>query len=36
MSSQGTDTFQEIVEKYGDFVYNVALRMMGDPTTRKM
>ena len=31
MSSQGTDTFQEIVEKYGDFVYNVALRMMGDP-----
>ena len=31
MSNQGTDTFQEIVEKYGDFVYNVAQRMMDNP-----
>ena len=31
MSNQSTDTFEEIVEKYGAFVYNVAQRMMGDP-----
>ncbi|MCH7552556.1 MAG: sigma-70 family RNA polymerase sigma factor [Chloroflexi bacterium] len=27
----GTLSFEEIVEKYGDFVYNVALRMTNDP-----
>ncbi len=31
MSSPSTETFEEIVEKYGEFVYNVALRMMADP-----
>ena len=31
MSSPSTETFEKIVEKYGEFVYNVALRMMADP-----
>ena len=30
-SSAETLTFSEIVEKHGDFVYNVALRMTNDP-----
>jgi len=28
----GALTFEEIVEKHSDFVYNVALRMTSDPT----
>ena len=31
MSNQSPQTFEEIVESFGQFVYNVALRMMGDP-----
>ena len=31
MSNQSPQTFEEIVESFGVFVYNVALRMMGDP-----
>ena len=31
MEDQSAVTFEETVEKYGDFVYNVALRMMGNP-----
>ena len=30
-SASSTLRFEEIVEKHGDFVYNVALRMTGDP-----
>lgn len=31
MNSQAPITFEELVERYGSFVYNVALRMAGDP-----
>ncbi len=31
MSTERPSTFEEVVEKYGNFVYNVALRMTGDP-----
>ena len=31
MSTENTTAFEEVVEKYSTFVYNVALRMMGDP-----
>lgn len=31
MSDSSIDTFEEAVEKYGGFVYNVALRMMANP-----
>ena len=31
MSTENATTFEEAVEKYSDFVYNVALRMMRDP-----
>jgi len=32
ITSTALPTFEEIVEKYSDFVYNVALRMTNDPT----
>ena len=32
MSNESTPTFEEVVEQYSGFVYNVALRMMSDPT----
>lgn len=31
MNTEKRSTFAEVVEKYGDFVYNVALRMTSDP-----
>ena len=31
MTNEKPSTFEEVVERYGDFVYNVALRMTGDP-----
>ncbi len=31
MSTERLSTFEAVVEKYGNFVYNVALRMTGDP-----
>ena len=31
MSNENPTTFEEVVEKYGSFVYNVALRMTSDP-----
>ena len=31
MSTSDPTTFEEVVEKYSGFVYNVALRMMSDP-----
>ncbi|MBI4340196.1 MAG: sigma-70 family RNA polymerase sigma factor [Chloroflexi bacterium] len=31
MNRERPATFEEVVEKYGDFVYNVALRMTSDP-----
>ena len=31
MSTNDATTFEEVVEKYSGFVYNVALRMMEDP-----
>ncbi len=31
-SKTGALSFEEVVEKHADFVYNVALRMTGDPT----
>ncbi len=31
MSTERPSTFEEVVEKYGNFVYNVALRMTSDP-----
>lgn len=32
MSSKNASSFEVVVEKYSGFVYNVALRMVGDPT----
>ncbi|MBI4311849.1 MAG: sigma-70 family RNA polymerase sigma factor [Chloroflexi bacterium] len=32
MSTEKPTTFEEVVERYGDFVYNVALRMTSNPT----
>lgn len=31
MTTEKPSTFEEVVERYGDFVYNVALRMTSDP-----
>lgn len=31
MNTEKRSTFEEVVERYGDFVYNVALRMTSDP-----
>jgi RNA polymerase sigma-70 factor (ECF subfamily) len=31
MNTEKLSTFEEVVERYGDFVYNVALRMTSDP-----